>query len=83
MFYCSKCAINLVQQGFRIEEIKGEEGQNETLMHRMQHISKFELSLRSLEERARVEVDKNDYQEELETIEEEIGTVTQHYDLII
>jgi hypothetical protein len=25
MFYCSKCAINLLQQGFPIEEIRNEQ----------------------------------------------------------
>lgn len=26
MLYCSKCAINLLQQGFKVEEIKKEMG---------------------------------------------------------
>jgi len=25
MFYCSKCAINLLQQGFKVVNISGEE----------------------------------------------------------
>lgn len=49
----------------------------------MQQISKFELSLRSLEERARVELDKIEITEGIEALEEEIISTSQHYDLII
>ena len=50
MFYCSKCAINLLQQNFKIEEIKADEVCDNSL--RLQQITKFELRLKSLEERA-------------------------------
>lgn len=55
MFYCSKCAINLLQQNFKIEEIKADEPFGQNNSKRLQEITKFELRLRNLEERARVE----------------------------
>lgn len=41
MFYCSKCAINLLQQNFKIEEIKGEDSETENNSMRIHQISKF------------------------------------------
>ena len=49
MFYCSKCAINLLQQNFKIEEIKPEEASGQNNSIRIQQITKFELKLKSLE----------------------------------
>ena len=70
MFYCSKCAINLLQQNFKIEEIKADEacGQDNSL--RLQQITKFELRLKTLEERARVESEKSNIKEDLNSIDE-------------
>jgi len=63
MFYCSKCAINLLQQGFQVQEIKNEEIDNETNQVRGQLISKLELRIKSLQERASTEMDRNDHNE--------------------
>lgn len=68
MFYCSKCAINLLQQNFKIEEIKGEESETENNSMRVQQISKFELRLKSIEERAHFESERNYSKEDLELI---------------
>ena len=70
MFYCSKCAINLLQQNFKIEEIKPEESSNPGNSKRVQEITKFELRLRNLEERAMMETEKNYIKDDLDQIEE-------------
>lgn len=72
MFYCSKCAINLLQQNFKIEEIKGEDSETENNSMRIHQISKFQLRLKSLEERAQFESERNYSRDELELISEEI-----------
>jgi hypothetical protein len=41
MFYCSKCAINLLQQGFPIEEIKHEQQLPSAALLRSQQVTKF------------------------------------------
>ena len=80
MFYCSKCAINLLQQNFKIEEIKTDEacGQDNSL--RLQQITKFELRLKSLEERAQIECEKNYIKEDLNSIDEEIMITSNRFD---
>ena len=57
--------------------------QNESFMQRMQQISKLELRLRSLEDRARSEGEKNDNQQDIDCLLKEISLTTQHYDSII
>jgi len=52
-------------------------------MQRMQQISKLELRLRSLEDRARSEGEKNDNQQDIDCLLKEISLTTQHYDSII
>ena len=75
MFYCSKCAIQLLQQNFEIEEIKVEDqGQKNSM--RLQQITRFELRLKSLEERARSEAEKNHIKEDVDLIEDEIACST-------
>jgi hypothetical protein len=71
MFYCSKCAINLLQQGFPIEEMRTEQLPSAALL-RGQQVAKFELRLRSIEERTRGEADLNERKEDLELVQEEI-----------
>lgn len=71
MFYCSKCAINLLQQNFKIEQIKGEDNEAQSNSMRLQQISKLELRLKKLEERVQFETDKGDLKEEIEILDEE------------
>lgn len=71
MFYCSKCAINLLQQGFPIEEMRSDHLPSAALI-RGQQVSKLELRLRSLEERARGEAELNERKEDLDLLQEEI-----------
>jgi hypothetical protein len=79
MFYCSKCAINLLQQGFRIEEIRMDDSETEISQVRLQQITKFELRLKSLEERATTEIDRNENKEQLELVQQEIFNTNQLY----
>lgn len=73
MFYCSKCAINLLQQGFPIEEIKNEQHLiPSAALLRGQQVAKLELRLRALEERTRSEAELNERKDDLELLQEEI-----------
>lgn len=83
MFYCSKCAINLLQQGFQVQEIKNEEIDNETNQVRGQLISKLELRIKSLQERASTEMDRNDHNEQLDLIDQQINRANNKFNEFI
>ena len=80
MFYCSKCAINLLQQNFKIEELKEDEPDCRSNSLRLQQITKFELRLKGLEDRARCETERNYIKEEIDLIEEEIMNSNNTFD---
>lgn len=43
MIYCSKCAINLLQQGFKVEELKPSEPLTSKLARSQQNFGNFGL----------------------------------------
>lgn len=55
MFYCSKCAINLLQQGFKIDELKADEEAAEDRT-KAKEIGRAEMKIKLLEEKLKREL---------------------------
>lgn len=83
MFYCSKCAINLLQQGFKIEEMRGEDEGEVREAARSQQVAKFELRLKALDERTRGEIEQNEHKGDLDMVQDEIYNCNKKFGEVV